>query len=81
MTFVIHSGNALTAAMTATVHPNRGEMTNDRSVRVQKKAIRISGISVHGPDMEGDSDEPKYSERNIMLSAYMPRVATSDVIM
>jgi hypothetical protein len=50
-------------------------MTNDRSVRVQK-----GSVSVQGEDMEGDHDEPKYSGRNIMLNAYMPRVTTSEII-
>jgi hypothetical protein len=64
--------------MTATFHPNRAEMTNDRSVRVQKKKARV--FSVQAADMEGDHDEPKYSGRNIMLNAYMPRVTTSEMI-
>jgi hypothetical protein len=75
MTLMIHSGNALTATMTATFHPNRAEITNDRSeVRVQEAG------SVQGADMERDHHKPKYSGRNIMLNAYMPRVTTSEMI-
>lgn len=37
MTLMIHRGNALTATMTATFHPNRTDRTNDRSVTQERK--------------------------------------------
>lgn len=40
MILIIHRGNALTATMTATFHPNRVETTNDRSGRQKRKKGR-----------------------------------------
>jgi len=37
MILMIHRGNALTATMTATFHPNRAETTNERSGRQKRK--------------------------------------------
>jgi hypothetical protein len=51
---MIHSGNALTATMTATFHPKRTETTNDRSVR---KINSVQGTEVEVGVRSGEGRE------------------------
>ena len=48
MTLMIHRGNALTATMTATFHPNRTETTNERSGRRKRKRTRSVSVRERG---------------------------------
>jgi hypothetical protein len=49
---MIHSGNALTATITATFHPNRTETTNDRSKKQEK--VRTAMITETKADTSRD---------------------------
>ena len=62
---MIHSGNALTATMTATFHPKRTETTNDRSAR-ELSSVQGSGEGRERTKIFGQKDhaEGVYAERD-----------------
>ena len=59
MSLMIHRGNALTATMTATFHPNRAETTNERSGRQKQGQARGVSVKERG---QGKSVEPERTE-------------------
>ena len=62
---MIHSGNALTATMTATFHPKRTETTNDRSAR-ELSSVQGSGEGPERTEIFGQKDHAEcvYAERD-----------------